>query len=33
MCNCDVEEARKNFVIECDMTEEEVVEFDKYPLD
>jgi hypothetical protein len=23
MCNCEVEEARKKFGIECDMTEEE----------
>ena len=33
MCNCEVEEARKKFGIECDMTEEEVAEYDKYPLD
>ena len=33
MCNCDVEEARKKFGIECDMTEEEIAEIDKYPLD
>ena len=33
MCNCDVEEARKKFGIECDMTEEEIAEYDKYPLD
>ena len=33
MCNCDVEESRKKFGIECDMTEEEVAEYDKYPLD
>ena len=33
MCNCEVEEARKKFGIECDMTEEEVAEIDKYPLD
>ena len=31
--NCTVEEARKKFVIECDMTEEEIAEIDKYPLD
>ena len=33
MCNCDVEEARQKFGIECDMTEEEIAEIDKYPLD
>ena len=33
MCNCDVEEARQKFGIECDMTEEEVAEYDKYPFD
>ena len=33
MCNCEVEEARKKFGIECDMTEEEVAEYDRYPLD
>ena len=33
MCNCTVEEARKKFGIECDMTEEEIAEIDKYPLD
>ena len=33
MCNCDVEEARQKFGIECDMTEEEIAEYDKYPLD
>ena len=33
MANCDVEEARKKFGIECDMTEEEMAEIDKYPLD
>ena len=33
MCNCEVEEARRKFGIECDMTEEEVAEYDKYPLD
>ena len=31
--NCDVEEARRKFGIECDMTEEELAENDKYPLD
>ena len=33
MCNCDVEESRKKFGIECDMTEEEVAEYNKYPFD
>ena len=33
MCNCEVEEARQKFGIECDMTPEEVAEYDKYPLD
>ena len=33
MCNCDVEEARKKFGIECDMTDEEIAEIDQYPLD
>ena len=33
MCNCDVEEARQKFGIECDMSEEEIAEYDKYPLD
>ena len=33
MCNCDVEEARQKFGIESDMTEEEIAEIDKYPLD
>ena len=33
MCNCEIEEARQKFGIECDMTEEEVAEYDKYPLD
>ena len=33
MCNCEVEEARRKFGIECDMTEEEFAEYDKYPLD
>ena len=31
--NCTVEEARQKFGIECDMTEEEIAEIDKYPLD
>ena len=29
MCNCDVEEAREKFGIECDMTEEEIERIDK----
>ena len=33
MCNCDAEEARQKFGIESDMTEEEIAEIDKYPLD
>ena len=33
MCNCEVEEARRKFGIECDFTEEELAEYDKYPLD
>ena len=33
ICNCEVEEARRKFGIECDMTEEEIAEYDKYPLD
>ena len=33
MCNCEVEEARQKFGIECDMTEEEIAEIDRYPLD
>ena len=33
MCNCELEEARKKFGIECDMTEEEIAEIDRYPLD
>ena len=33
MCNCVVEEARQKFGIECDMTEEEIAEYDNYPLD
>ena len=33
MCNCEVEEARVKFGIECDMTDEEIAEIDKYPLD
>ena len=28
-CNCDVEEAREKFGIECDMTEEEVARIDR----
>ena len=30
MCNCEIEEARAKFGIECDMTEEEIEAFDKY---
>ena len=33
MINCSVEEARKKFGIKGDMTEEEIKEMDKYPLD
>ena len=33
MINCSVEEARKKFGIKEDMTEEELNEMDKYPLD
>ena len=33
ICNCEIEETRKKFGIECDMTEEEFAEIDKYPLD
>ena len=33
MINCDVEEARQKFGIFPDMTEEEMKEMDKYPLD
>ena len=33
MCNWEVEEARRKFGIECDMTEEELAEYDNYPLD
>ena len=32
MCNCEVEEARRKFGIECDMSEEEIAEYEKYPL-
>ena len=32
MCNCEIEEARQKFGIECDMTEEEIAEIDQYPL-
>ena len=31
MINCEVEEARKKFGIETDMTKEEMDEYDKYP--
>ena len=33
ICNCEVEEARRKFGIEGDMTEEEIAEYDNYPLD
>ena len=33
MNNCEVGEAAKKFGIECDMTDEEIAEIDKYPLD
>ena len=33
MINCSVEEAREKFDIKCDMTEEEIKEIEKYPLD
>ena len=33
MLNCEVEEAREKFSIECDMTPEEVEEIERYPLD
>ena len=33
MCNCDVEEARRKFSIQGDFTEEELAEYDNYPLD
>ena len=33
MINCTIEEAREKFGIKCDMTEEEIKEMDKYPLD
>ena len=33
MSNCDVEDARKKFRIECDMTQQEAVDYEKYPLD
>ena len=33
MCNCEGEEARQKFGIESDLTEEEIAEIDKYPLD
>ena len=29
MCNCDVEEARAKFGIDCDMNEDEIEEIDK----
>ena len=33
MINCPIEEAREKFGIKPDMTEEEMKEMDKYPLD
>ena len=33
ICNCEVEEARRKFGIEGDMTEEEIAEYDNYPSD
>ena len=33
LTNCSVEEAKKKFQIEDDMTDEEKAEYDKYPLD
>ena len=33
ICNCEVEEARRKFGIEGDLTEEEIAEYDNYPLD
>ena len=33
MCNCEIEEARQKFGIECGMTEEEIAEIDSYPSD
>ena len=33
ICNCDLEEYMKKFGIETDLTEEEIAEMDKYPLD
>ena len=33
MINCDDEEARKKFEIVPDMTEEEIRECDKYPIE
>ena len=33
MCNCEIEEARNKFEIQGDLTEEEIAEIDKYPLD
>ena len=33
MINCPIEEARAKFGIVSDMTEEEMAEYDKYPLD
>ena len=33
MCNCELEEARNKFGVQADLTEEEIAEIDKYPLD
>ena len=33
MISCSVEEAREKFGIKSNMTEEELVEYDKYPLE
>ena len=33
MCNCDPEEAKQKFGIQTDLTDEEIAELDKYPLD
>ena len=33
MCNCDAEEVRQKFEIQTDLTDEEIAELDKYPLD
>ena len=33
MINCEVEEAKAKFNVECEMTPEEIEEYEKYPLD